>query len=415
MNVTYFGSEKELGLLSISKDNLGNIILKPSNTISFGSKITQVKNGVKKTFQGDSKSIILLASDKKKNLESIRLSDFVSKIDSLVFKGCENLCSVEYEGFVYNDAVELVNRLTECNIKCDLSAFKDTSLYETINGSIIVYTSSNDEIITPNSPEGFGAKITTNIYNMKQGKITFDGSINCIPENAFIHCSNLQSIEIPNGVETISRNAFNGCISLKNIEFPTSVKTIKQGAFLHCTLHALEISNNIKEIGIETDNNYELYNGEILPVYKYTTAVFDGTFIENLSYDSPSPISYFEIEGYTKESIFNAPLRNLKKLILGPNITDIRGLRLNRELNSVTFCDEIYTNYYDLVNALKDNEILFEEQTFKELGLDMTLKPSEEPETFGSQIIYTSTDEQVITPNTTEGWGANLVSNTYEE
>lgn len=51
---------------------------------------------------------------------------------------------------------------------------------------------------------------------------------------AFIDCSGLTNITIPNSVTSICCNAFNGCSGLTSITIPDSVTSIGYGAFYKC-------------------------------------------------------------------------------------------------------------------------------------------------------------------------------------
>ena len=60
-------------------------------------------------------------------------------------------------------------------------------------------------------------------------------SVTGIGEAAFIACSGLTSVTIPEGVTNIGRSAFNYCSSLTSITIPASVKSIGEWAFEECT------------------------------------------------------------------------------------------------------------------------------------------------------------------------------------
>lgn len=50
----------------------------------------------------------------------------------------------------------------------------------------------------------------------------------------FLQCSNLQTVNIPDGTEHISTECFSNCTSLHEIELPETVTFIHQGAFANC-------------------------------------------------------------------------------------------------------------------------------------------------------------------------------------
>lgn len=59
-------------------------------------------------------------------------------------------------------------------------------------------------------------------------------SLTSIGAGAFLHCTSLTSIVIPNSVTSIGKSAFSGCASLTDITIPKSVRSIGQKAFYGC-------------------------------------------------------------------------------------------------------------------------------------------------------------------------------------
>ena len=74
--------------------------------------------------------------------------------------------------------------------------------------------------------------------------------VTSIGEKAFIYCSSLVSIEIPNSVTSIGKNAFAECTSLSSIKIPNSITLIEYGAFAKCaSLSSVKIPNSVTSIG----------------------------------------------------------------------------------------------------------------------------------------------------------------------
>ena len=78
--------------------------------------------------------------------------------------------------------------------------------------------------------------------------ITF--SVTRIGRSAFVDCSSLTSITIPNSVMSIGDKAFYYCTSLTSITIPNSVTSIGYDAFCSCSsLTSITIPNSITSIG----------------------------------------------------------------------------------------------------------------------------------------------------------------------
>ena len=78
----------------------------------------------------------------------------------------------------------------------------------------IWYTSSDENIVVPDSADGFGAKIVSNSYANGKGVIKFDGPVTSVPEMAFGECGTVTSVTLPESVVTIGDGAFSYCSNL---------------------------------------------------------------------------------------------------------------------------------------------------------------------------------------------------------
>ena len=117
------------------------------------------------------------------------------------------------------------------------------------------FTSLNS-IIIPNSVESIGMQafsgctaLTSVNINGVEGCSVPD-TIKHIDCEAFSGCSALTAINIPNSVEYIGQMAFGGCIGLTSLVVPNSVTDIDKFAFSDCTrLTSIHIADSVENIG----------------------------------------------------------------------------------------------------------------------------------------------------------------------
>lgn len=80
--------------------------------------------------------------------------------------------------------------------------------------------------------------------------VEIPNSVTSIGERAFDNCSDLSSLPIPNSVTSIGRYAFNNCSSLTSVTIPESVTSFGTSAFEGCyDLASVKISEGVTEIG----------------------------------------------------------------------------------------------------------------------------------------------------------------------
>ena len=127
-----------------------------------------------------------------------------------------------------------------------------TPVVKPANDEIWYTNGSTTEATTPNNTNAFGANIASNTYDAAKEcwVIKFDGEVTKIGDWAFVYCSSLTSVTIPDSVTSIGDSAFENCISLTSVTIPDSVTTIEWGAFYNCwSLTSVTIADSITTIG----------------------------------------------------------------------------------------------------------------------------------------------------------------------
>ena len=85
------------------------------------------------------------------------------------------------------------------------------------------------------------------MYSLR--KVSFNNSVEIIPESAFYDCSSLTNITIPNTVKAIGNSAFLGC-AFTSITIPNSVESLGVNSFYCCyNLNEITIGKSVSFIG----------------------------------------------------------------------------------------------------------------------------------------------------------------------
>ncbi|MDE7338355.1 MAG: leucine-rich repeat protein, partial [Bacteroidales bacterium] len=116
--------------------------------------------------------------------------------------------------------------------------------------------------------------------------VTYDGttySVTSIKQGAFLNCSGLTSVTLPESVTYIGWSAFKGCSGLTSVTLPESVDTIDMNAFYGCT----SISS-------------PLYNSK---VFAYMPQNYSGEYAIPDGIQSIAPTAFYECTGLATVTI----------------------------------------------------------------------------------------------------------------
>ena len=131
--------------------------------------------------------------------------------------------------------------------------------YTANNDALTCYVSGhessyNSEIIIPEVYEGrtvTGIGSSAFLYCSSLASVVIPNSVTSIGDYAFRGCSGLTGrLEIPNSVTSIEYAAFSGCSGLSSVTIGNSVTTIGHAAFWNCSgLASVTIGNSVTSIG----------------------------------------------------------------------------------------------------------------------------------------------------------------------
>lgn len=146
-------------------------------------------------------------------------------------------------------------------------------------GYKLYYTTTDAKALSfDNAVSYFGVEIVSNEYNNAQGVITFKSDIDSIGEYAFLECTNLKTVIIPNTVSKIGFGAFYNCSALESVKLPKSVKTIEHQAFINClALKEVEIPEGVTTIGAMAFSGCQALESVAIPTT--LKSVGDGAFL----------------------------------------------------------------------------------------------------------------------------------------
>ena len=260
----------------------------PNSVTSIGEWAFYYCTGLTSVVIGDSvTSIGSLAFAYCSNLTSIVIPDSVESIESYAFNSCRGLTSVVIGNGVKSIGIEvfsLCKKLTSIyynGTESDWGNIAIASENEYLTKATIYYYSKNEPTVDGNfwyydengvptvwecapKTESKGLK-----YALSEDKTyysvvglgdctdteivipaTYEGlPVKEIGEEAFYNCTNITSVEIPDGVMSIGSYAFYYCISLENVVMPDSVTSIGIYAFYYCkALESVKIPGNVTRI-----------------------------------------------------------------------------------------------------------------------------------------------------------------------
>ena len=191
-----------------------------------------------------------------KRLTSISIPNVVTSIGEKAFYGCTGLTSITIPSSVTSiglRAFQNCTSLASITIPNSLAsiggeAFDNTAWYKKQPDGLL-YLGKVAYKYKGNMPKNTSITI-------EEGTLGIGGA-------AFIYCSNLISISIPNSVTYIAPDVFYGCSGLTSVTIPNSVTSMGDRVFNSCSsLTSVTIPNSVTSIGNGAFYNSAWYNNQ---------------------------------------------------------------------------------------------------------------------------------------------------------
>lgn len=252
-------------------------------------------------------------------LVKVSIPKTVESIELNAFKGCIALESIVVdEGNKVYDSRDNCNAIIETKSNTLIVGCKNSVIPEgikVISGGF-AYFDYHDVWDERTEPDTYGAFLgCTGLQS-----ISIPNSVTSIGEHAFSGCSNMKSITISNSITRISSYMFENCSSLSDITIPESVKVIDPAAFKGCSSLVNLYCNSMSAPAIY--NNY----WDQLTEQGIIDPVFDNS-IQN---------AILHVKDYAVESFKGVePWCNFKSIVVDEKVTDF---------NLIYYVDgEVYT------------------------------------------------------------------------
>ncbi|MCM1337826.1 MAG: leucine-rich repeat domain-containing protein [Candidatus Amulumruptor caecigallinarius] len=211
-----------------------------------------------------------------------------------------------------------------------------------------------ESVSLPNTIESIGSGAFYDCLDLTE--INMPASVQSIGKAAFYGCHQLSSIELPKSQEVIPRYLFQYCSNLKDIHIPSSFSEIGEGAFERCeSLSQIELPNSIHTIGSSAFYGCKNLTSVNLPnAVSIGSRAFYYTALSEIRLPSKSSVGLYAFED----------CENLQKVILEDGVARIEQL-------AFCGCANISSVVYNTDYPIEANDNIFDSNIYVTASLQL--------------------------------------------
>ena len=266
----------------------------PNSVTSIGTSAFHGCSGLTSVTIGNSVTSIKYGAFRNcSGLTSVTISNSVTNIEGAAFSGCNAISYLRVTG-----QGDMSSAITSAwrESKSTLHMVVFESGITSIGYSAFLGCSGLTSVTIPNSVTSIGSGAFFGCSGLKNAGPVGSGCdyqfewTDEIPGNAFSGCSGLTSVTIPDSVTNIRESAFSGCNGLTSITIPNNVTDIGKSAFSGCSgLTSITIPNNVINIGESAFSSCDGLTSITIP--NSTTSI--GNFV----FSGCKAVSYVRVTG----------------------------------------------------------------------------------------------------------------------
>lgn len=333
------------------------------------------------------------------NLKNLNIGNKVTSIRTEAFLNCKNLTSVTFPKtlkIIWPYAFHNCDSLDKIIIPDSVTYLGESAFGHCINATELVigngithlestvfwYCSKIEEVVVPEAIKEIPDHFFDTCTSLK--KITLHDDIKSIGIHAF-YATKIETIDLPESLETISASAFFSCKKLKSINIPQNVSLIESGAFNFCpSIERFNVSSENKHYS--NDEYGALFDKNKTTLLRYPAGKENATYIIPKSVNSISNYAFMDCS-------------NLKELVFENAISEVKLDVINRAGNLVCIhipssVTSITSKYTGSAYICSDSENSPAKAYAETSGVDFVVCDGTHPEYFNAKFKI---EDQIIT------------------